>query len=633
MFGAPLRREWQTVAARSVATGRQREVERMAAPSIPAPERRLLRAFAYDPLLADVNNTVVTLSVPREPLNPGPSGALVKVIDFDPVRRCWYEPVDLENPDLLAQAGLPPSEADPRFHQQMIYGITSSVLEHFEQALGRRFRFGRKPLVMYPHALREQNAYYDPGRRGILFGYFRADRDHPGRMMPGQLVFTCLSHDIIAHELTHAVVDRLRPEFLYPTNHDVAAFHEAFADLVALFHHFTLPDLVRRHIQSAHADITDAAPLVDLATQFGEATGMGQALRSGIDMPDPGRLARTLECHDRGAILVGAVFAAFLETYKSRIADLLRIATSGTGILPEGHLHPDLVARVAGEATANASRFMNICVRAFDYLPGVDVTFGDFLRALVTADRALFPRDEWRLRATIVEEFRRRGIYPDQVASLAEGSLRWPDADFDDVMFPQVSQLVRWTAEDFDLSTRATNVVDSLSHRFIEQREAERRRLARQLTEALKNMVNHLPHTFGFHPDRRHPIAIRGFHASFRASEDGQPRVDVVIQARQERPDLAARPEFKGTGLRFFAATTIVTDSIGRIRHVITKPLPVDADRPGGDEERDRVARSADFVADRDAIDPTQPWTTRPNRIAADLSFQNLHLARVGGQR
>ena len=28
--------------------------------------------------------------------------------------------------------------------------------------------------------------------------------------------------------------------------------------------------------------------------------------------------------------------------------DLLRIATSGTGVLPEGELHPDLVNRLAG---------------------------------------------------------------------------------------------------------------------------------------------------------------------------------------------------------------------------------------------------------------------------------------------
>ena len=38
---------------------------------------------------------------------------------------------------------------------------------------------------------------------------------------------------------------------MQPTNPDVHAFHEAFADLVALFQHFTLPDVLREQIASA----------------------------------------------------------------------------------------------------------------------------------------------------------------------------------------------------------------------------------------------------------------------------------------------------------------------------------------------------------------------------------------------
>jgi len=36
-----------------------------------------------------------------------------------------------------------------------------------------------------------------PSAKGILFGYFRASETTPGRNLPGQTVFTCLSHDII----------------------------------------------------------------------------------------------------------------------------------------------------------------------------------------------------------------------------------------------------------------------------------------------------------------------------------------------------------------------------------------------------------------------------------------------------
>ena len=56
---------------------------------------------------------------------------------------------------------------------------------------------------------------------------------------PGQRVFTCLSQDIIAHEVTHAVIDGIRTYFTEPTNPDVLAFHEGFADLVRVVRHFS----------------------------------------------------------------------------------------------------------------------------------------------------------------------------------------------------------------------------------------------------------------------------------------------------------------------------------------------------------------------------------------------------------
>ena len=48
------------------------------------------------------------------------------------------------------------------------------------------------------------------------------------------------------------------------------------------------------------------------------------------------------------------IFEAFLAIYKRRVADLIRIASGGTGILPEGEIHPDLVSRLAREAVRGA---------------------------------------------------------------------------------------------------------------------------------------------------------------------------------------------------------------------------------------------------------------------------------------
>jgi hypothetical protein len=200
-------------------------------------------------------------------------------------------------------------------------------------------------LRIYPHALREANAYYSPVKKALLFGYFNATTDDPREELPGGVVFTCLSHDVVAHETTHAILDGMHRRLMDATNQDMLAFHEAFADIVAIFQHFTLPGMLLDQIQRTRGDLRINNRLAQLASQFGRATGLGGALRNAIgkigpsgrqERPDPAHLQRTFEPHERGAILVAAVFDAFLLMYEQRVADLYRIATGGTGKLPEG---------------------------------------------------------------------------------------------------------------------------------------------------------------------------------------------------------------------------------------------------------------------------------------------------------
>ncbi|MGH3118462.1 MAG: hypothetical protein ACRDQ2_15380, partial [Gaiellales bacterium] len=396
--------------------------------------RRPLKIFASDPLLGRTFGNRARIDVANERLTAGPVGTRVEVIDYDGAQKCFYSPVDLDHQAILMQGGLEPSESDPRFHQQMVYAVAMKTLENFDRALGRVLRLGSQNrkrgatyprLRLFPHAFHGANAFYSPDLNAILFGYFTADPVDPGPNLPGQTVFTCLSHDVIAHEMTHAIVDRLRPLFLEPSNVDVLAFHEGFADIVALFQHFSFQDVLREQIQRTRSDIRTPTPLVELARQFGYATGAGKALRSALDTPNTKLLATTIEPHERGSILVAAVFDGFFKTYQRRINDLVRIATGGTGTLPQGDLHPDLVNRIAGEAARTAQRVLDMCVRAFDYMPPVDVTFGDFLRAMITADYELVPDDDLSCRSAMIEAFRLRGIYPDNVTSLAEESLLW----------------------------------------------------------------------------------------------------------------------------------------------------------------------------------------------------------------
>lgn len=423
------------------------------------PVTRRLRALAFDPSLATRLETYainqITLEVRWEDVLPGPIGEYLEVVDFDPASGVFYQPVNLHSPYLLGQDGLTPSESNPQFHQQMVYAVAMTTIRQFERALGRvafwsdhRFecadgrldeQFVRR-LRLYPHALRARNAYYSPAKKAILFGYFPNSRVD-GHSAPGTLVFTCLSHDIIAHEVTHALLDGVHPRFAEATNPDVRAFHEAFADIVALFQHFSYPSVLKNQISRNRGRLESENLLSQLAQQFGRATGRGAALRDALgavnditgvwepSKPDPLKLRNTFSPHARGSILVAAVFKAFLSLYRSRVADLFRIASNGTGVLPDGDMHPDLTNRLAREAAECADRILQMCIRAIDYCPPMDITFGDFLRGIVTADVDTAPTDDPSHRIAFIESFREWGIHPRGLTSLGLDELVWPSGD------------------------------------------------------------------------------------------------------------------------------------------------------------------------------------------------------------
>ncbi|HMG90281.1 MAG TPA: hypothetical protein VK589_09475, partial [Chryseolinea sp.] len=244
----------------------------------------------------------------------------------------------------------------------------------------------------------------------------------------------------IAHEVTHALLDGVHPRFNEPTNIDVYAFHEAFADIIALFQHFSYPQVLENQIKKTRGDLETESLLGQLAQDFGRATGGGSALRDALGSvnkvsgaweprkPDRHALQRVIEPHARGAILVAAVFRAFLIVYGKRTEDLFRIATQGTGTLPEGDIHPDLTRRLAREAANCADRVLQMCIRAIDYCPPVDITFGDLLRGIITADLDYAPQDD-DYRIVFIQSFRDWGIHPRGVTSMGIDSLTWPSGD------------------------------------------------------------------------------------------------------------------------------------------------------------------------------------------------------------
>jgi hypothetical protein len=436
---------------------------------LPLPSERPLKVYAFDPSAGRFVGNHMTVSVRYENLMPGPVGDRFAVIDYDGGNKTFYKPIDLNDARLLIRCGLSPSESDPRFHQQMLYAVASETLQRFEYALGRRIRWrgqSRSPtaapvpkgasrcLNLYPHAMCQANAFYSPEAHGILFGYFAAGRTRQGRNLPGQTVFTCLSHDIIVHEVTHAIVDGIREYFMEPTNIDVPAFHEAFADLAALFLHFAHKEALLDTLQKTggrlfdfklkpdaefdgdprgpviQAQLSADNPLIALAMQFGEAAGKRGGLRSALGTrPNSNDIHKMTEPHDRGSILVAAVFDAYFTIYSRRTFDLFRIFRAGGGSITQSDLPVPLANRLATAASRTAEEFFVICARALDYCPPFDITFGDFLRSVLTAHLDLCPDDPDGVRDAFMQAFRLRGIFADGATAFSEDSLFWPKVE------------------------------------------------------------------------------------------------------------------------------------------------------------------------------------------------------------
>jgi hypothetical protein len=570
-----------------------------------APARRPLQIFAFDPMIARGERSPLTLEITNEVLRPGPIGARVEVVDYDGAAHHIYQPVNLDDPAVLMNDGLSPTESDPRFHQQMVYAVAMKVVENFEIALGRKLRFhdGRK-LRLFPHAFQGANAFYEPSKVAILFGYFKADEDDPGPNLPGQTVFTCLSHDIIAHETTHAMVHRLREHFTDASNRDVLAFHEGFADIVAIFQHFAMREVLASTIQQTRTDLRSPTPLIQLAQQFGYATGSGHALRTALESggkADPKGYATLLEPHDRGSILVAAVFDAFFTVYQDRIRDLVRIATGGSGILPAGDLHPDLVNRIAKEASKSAQNVLTMCIRAFEYLPPVDITYGDFLRALVTADYEVVPADDRGLRASMIEAFRTRGVYPEGVRSLAEDALVWPVAEDLKLPIDPSHESLLDNALAFDRWGKPSRDADARNAMG---------RWASELTKWARANASRLALSSA------HPISLGGFHTVFRFSPDGQLLVELVAQFNQIDEKTKDDPAFGGVPFR--GGATIIAAANGVVRYVVSKPL-----------DKARRERQLAYVGELDRTDAAMAWTDEekydPTRMRARTSFAALH--------
>jgi hypothetical protein len=483
---------------------------------------------------------------------------------------CAGSSVDLDDFSILMSSGLAPSVSDRRFHRQMVYAVCSSVYASFRAALGRNVawgfddtRGGPLKLTLRPRAFEGQNAFYQKQDGTLNFGYYQGDkRQTIGNNLPGGSFYACLSHDIVAHEVTHALLDGLRSEFTFPAGPDVLAFHEAFVDLIALFQRFSYDGVLRAAIRKTGPKLQASALLTRIAEQFGETTQRKTALRDALDLDEDGQPKRRygddIEAHTRGAVLVSAVFEAFTTVFERKVEPFIRLATNRSVALPQGDLPSELIELLARSASRLASQFLSILIRAVDYCPPVDLIFGDFLRAMITADRDLVPDDRYAFREALIDAFRRRAIFPDDVDSLSEDSLTWNKPR---VSVPEILQL---------------NFAN-LKFRGDPQNAAGPEELMRQ-AKTLGDVIcqPRLLSEFGLVSQdeaRRRAIqaeapCVQSIRSSRRIGPNGQIVFDLVGEVTQRQ-----LVSFDGRRMVFYGGSTIILGPDGELRYVVSKSL------------------------------------------------------------
>ncbi len=223
-----------------------------------------------------------------------------------------------------------------------------------------------------------------------------------------------------------------------------------------------------------------------------------------------------------------------------------------------------------------------------DYVPPVDITFGEFLRALITADYDLVPDDARGYRVAVIEAFRKWGIYPRDVRTLSVDSLRWdlpaallPAA----AMFPPFSESLLALVRKWDISSDRRVIFEQLS----EIRLKLQKWLAEVLTPEVGRKLGLDIQAASASRRRAAPdFEVTALRPARRIGPDGQHLLDLVIEITQKRwvaaqppapdatqpaPELPT-PENTPRGFWFYGGCNVVYDlqQLG-VRYCIIKDL------------------------------------------------------------
>jgi hypothetical protein len=235
---------------------------------------------------------------------------------------------------------------------------------------------------------------------------------------------------------------------------------------------------------------------------------------------------------------------------------------------------------LAEEASRTATDFFRMCVRALDYLPPVDVTLGDFLRAVITSQIDYDPEDKEGIRDAWMQAFRYRQILPGDASSFSEEALCWSRFGY---------QLSR---EDLPFG-------GPLGLTYL-----ERKRTAKVLAEVIGDNRQRL----GLDP--RLVFSVPSFHPVYRADRSGSLRWDLVAEVVQTESAKSKTTYPIRGGTTLILSTHSTSGGYGDrgvfLRYAISKTLV-------GAEGRARRERQAQFFREQGIKPVKEPHQLRVN--------------------
>ena len=346
----------------------------------------------------------------------GPTSSRIAVVDFDFTHDKVLEGAQLHSsgerfkvsfkfdkaPDSsvktvsnLSEKEIAQIESDIHFHQVNVWATVHSTMTLLEQPdiLGRRipWAFDSGRIKILPHACYEENAWYDRESQAICFGYYYNKSELVDDLPDDQLIFTCLSHDVITHELGHAILDGLKPYYLETTSPANGGFHEYFGDAIAITSSLANRELVVQVAGRDDAVLKKKNPIACIAKELGQTLGFDKDfLRSAQNDKDLDDLTEEemFSEHDYSVVLTGAYYDLLERIYMHRIKllenDAGKDADKSDGI--SGGMRVNALLGAAGITR-------RMMLRALDYCPPVDLNYLDYARAVYRADEMAFPSE------------------------------------------------------------------------------------------------------------------------------------------------------------------------------------------------------------------------------------------------